>query len=93
MLPLAGRPNVAVSHGRFNPVQCPFNGLDSHYTKQIHCPSRVKSLAMLFNLDLAKLSGFQYRVLDCHPIRAGQEVKDTGSWPPAPGSRPVAAGS
>ena len=25
MLPLAGRPNFAVSCGRFNPIQCPFN--------------------------------------------------------------------
>ena len=25
MLPLAGRPNFAVTSGRFNPIQCPFN--------------------------------------------------------------------
>ena len=27
MLPLAGRPNFAVTGGRFNPIQCPFKSI------------------------------------------------------------------
>ena len=43
MLPLAGRPNFAITSGRFSPIQCPFNVLQAESLNCEHC-SKFKAV-------------------------------------------------
>jgi len=51
-----------------------WTGLSLHQTDSLSvCHLElILCVAMLFHLYLATLFGFRFRVLDCHPIRAGQ---------------------